>query len=165
MAMDFPAAVERPVVMDGPPRHRAPRAAERGIRAHLAAPVVPQPDRQAAEDSISADLARWYRTPPPGQMREGNHTDAWAAFRDPASPTACAKTTEPACAPTPLTHEEADRAAGRKITCPVPPLVSADDDLDIHGAPRGNPCRQGVPPVPRAPKNQPPTLSARPGQL
>jgi haloacetate dehalogenase len=31
-------------------------------------------------------------------------------------------------------HEEADRSAGRKITCPVL-LVSADDDLDIHGDP------------------------------
>jgi haloacetate dehalogenase len=32
-------------------------------------------------------------------------------------------------------HEEADRAAGRKITRPVLLLVSAADDLDIHGEP------------------------------
>jgi len=32
-------------------------------------------------------------------------------------------------------HEEADRAAGRNITCPVLLLVSVDDDLDIHGDP------------------------------
>jgi hypothetical protein len=40
-------------------------------------------------------------------------------------------------------HEEADRAAGRNITCPVLLLVSVDDDLDIHGDPRpsGGPGR------------------------
>jgi haloacetate dehalogenase len=32
-------------------------------------------------------------------------------------------------------HEEADRAAGRKIRCPMLLLVSAGDDLDIHGDP------------------------------
>jgi haloacetate dehalogenase len=31
--------------------------------------------------------------------------------------------------------EEADRTAGRKITCPMPLLVSADDNLGIHGDP------------------------------
>ena len=32
-------------------------------------------------------------------------------------------------------HEEADRAAGRKVRCPTLLLVSTDDDLDIHGNP------------------------------
>ncbi|MGH3150195.1 MAG: alpha/beta fold hydrolase, partial [Streptosporangiaceae bacterium] len=32
-------------------------------------------------------------------------------------------------------HEEADRAAGRQIRCPMLLLVSTDDDLDIHGDP------------------------------
>jgi len=32
-------------------------------------------------------------------------------------------------------HEEADRAAGRKIRCPMLLLFSTDDDLDIHGDP------------------------------
>ena len=32
-------------------------------------------------------------------------------------------------------HDEADRAAGRQVTCPVLLLESRDDDLDIHGDP------------------------------
>ena len=32
-------------------------------------------------------------------------------------------------------HEEADRAAGRKVRCPMLLLVSAGDDLGIHGDP------------------------------
>jgi haloacetate dehalogenase len=32
-------------------------------------------------------------------------------------------------------HEEADRAAGRKIRCPMLLLASTGDDLDIHGSP------------------------------
>jgi pimeloyl-ACP methyl ester carboxylesterase len=32
-------------------------------------------------------------------------------------------------------HEEADRAAGRKIQCPMLLLVSTSDDLDIHSDP------------------------------
>jgi len=32
-------------------------------------------------------------------------------------------------------HEEADRAAGRRIGCPMLLLVSTDDDLGIHGDP------------------------------
>jgi haloacetate dehalogenase len=32
-------------------------------------------------------------------------------------------------------HDEADRAAGKKISCPMRLLVSTADDLDIHGDP------------------------------
>jgi haloacetate dehalogenase len=32
-------------------------------------------------------------------------------------------------------HEEADRAAGRRITCPTLLLAAAEDDIDIHGDP------------------------------
>ncbi|WP_232344308.1 hypothetical protein [Actinoplanes awajinensis] len=32
-------------------------------------------------------------------------------------------------------HDEADRAAGRQVTCPVLLLEAAGDDLDIHGDP------------------------------
>jgi haloacetate dehalogenase len=40
-------------------------------------------------------------------------------------------------------HEEADRAAGRKNICPVLLLVSADEDLGIHGVPRDEELAQG----------------------
>jgi haloacetate dehalogenase len=32
-------------------------------------------------------------------------------------------------------HEEADRAAGRQIRCPMLLLASTEDDIDIHGDP------------------------------
>jgi haloacetate dehalogenase len=32
-------------------------------------------------------------------------------------------------------HEEADRAAGRRIACPMLLLASTGDDIDIHGDP------------------------------
>jgi haloacetate dehalogenase len=32
-------------------------------------------------------------------------------------------------------HEEADRIAGRRVTCPMLFLQSAHDDIDIHGDP------------------------------
>jgi haloacetate dehalogenase len=87
-----------------------------------------------AEAFISADPDRWYQTPPPEQMGEGNHADAWAAFRDPAVVHGMCEDYR-AGLRVDRAHEEADRAAGRKITCPVLLLVSADDDLDIHGDP------------------------------
>jgi hypothetical protein len=36
-----------------------------------------------AEAFISADPGRWYRTPSPAEMGEGNYADVWAAFGDP----------------------------------------------------------------------------------
>ena len=67
-------------------------------------------------------------------MGEGNHADAWAVFRDPAVVHGMCEDYR-AGLRVDRAHEEADRAAGRKITCPVPLFVSADDDLDIHGDP------------------------------
>jgi haloacetate dehalogenase len=32
-------------------------------------------------------------------------------------------------------HEEADRAAGRRISCPMLLLAATEDDIDIHGDP------------------------------
>ena len=32
-------------------------------------------------------------------------------------------------------HEQADRAAGRKISCPTLLLAATEDDIDIHGDP------------------------------
>ena len=95
-----------------------------------------------AEALISADPSRWYQTPPPEQMGAGNHADAWAAFRDLAVVHGMCEDYR-AGLRVDRAHEEADRAAGRKITCPVLLLVSADDDLDIHGDPRpsGGPGR------------------------
>jgi haloacetate dehalogenase len=83
-AMDYPAAVERLVVMDGlPVTEHLERLNEAFVRTWWHWWFLGQTDKPA-EAFISADPGRWYQTPPPGQMGEDNHADAWAAFRDPA---------------------------------------------------------------------------------
>jgi haloacetate dehalogenase len=67
-------------------------------------------------------------------MGEGNHADVRAAFGDRAVVHGMCGDYR-AGLRAGRAHEEADRAAGRKIRCPVLLLVSADDDLDIHGDP------------------------------
>jgi pimeloyl-ACP methyl ester carboxylesterase len=117
-AMDYPAAVERLVVMDGlPVTEHLERLNEAFVRTWWHWWFLGQTDRPA-EAFISADPGRWYQTPPPGQMGEGNHADAWAAFRDPAVVHGMCEDYR-ACLRVDRAREEADRAAGRKITCPV----------------------------------------------
>lgn len=133
-AMDYPAAVERLVVMDGlPVIEHLERLSEAFVRTWWHWWFLGQTDKPA-EAFISADPARWYQTPPPAQMGEGNHADARAAFRDPAVVHGMCEDYR-AGLRVDRVHEEADRAAGRKVACPVLLLVSAGDDLDIHGDP------------------------------
>jgi haloacetate dehalogenase len=133
-AMDYPAAVERLVVMDSlPVTEHLERLNEAFVRTWWHWWFLGQTDKPA-EAFISADPGRWYQTPPPGQMGEGNHADVWAAFRDPAVVHGMCEDYR-AGLRIDHAHEEADRAAGRRITCPVLLLVSADDDLGIHGDP------------------------------
>ena len=67
-------------------------------------------------------------------MGEGNHADVWAAFGDPAVVHGMCEDYR-AGLRVDRAHEEADRAAGRKIRCPMLLLVSTEDDLGIHGDP------------------------------
>jgi haloacetate dehalogenase len=67
-------------------------------------------------------------------MGEDNHADVWAAFGNPAVVHGMCEDYR-AGLRVDRAHEEADRAAGRKIRCPLLLLVSTDDDLDIHGDP------------------------------
>jgi haloacetate dehalogenase len=133
-AMDYPEAVERLVVMDGlPVIEHLERLNETFVRTWWHWWFMGQTDKPA-EGFISADPARWYRTPGPSEMGEGNHADAWAAFRNPDVVHGMCEDYR-AGLTVDRGHEEADRAAGRKIGCPMLLLVSARDDLDIHGDP------------------------------
>ena len=67
-------------------------------------------------------------------MGAGNHADVWAAFGDRAVVHGMGEDYR-AGLRVDRAHEEADRAAGRTIRCPMLLLVSTDDDLDIHGDP------------------------------
>jgi pimeloyl-ACP methyl ester carboxylesterase len=77
-------------------------------------------------------------TSPPGWTSKWvcsrSRPDAWAAFGDPAVVHGMCEDYR-AGLRADRRDEEADRAAGRKIQCPVLLLASTDDDLDIHGDP------------------------------
>jgi haloacetate dehalogenase len=133
-AMDYPDSIERLVVMDGlPVVEHLDRMNEAFVRAWWHWWFLAQTDKPA-EEFINADPGRWYRTPSPAEMGEGNHADAWAAFRNPAVVHGMCEDYR-AGLDTDRGHEEADRSADRKIQCPMLLLVSVDDDLDVHGDP------------------------------
>ena len=133
-ALDHPGRVARLVIMDGlPVIEHLERLNEAFVRNWWHWWFMGQTDKPA-EPFINDDPERWYRTPSPAEMGEGNHADAWAAFRDPAVVHGMCEDYR-AGLRTDRAHEEADRAAGRKVQCPMLLLVSADDDLDIHGDP------------------------------
>jgi haloacetate dehalogenase len=133
-AMDHPDAVERLVVMDGlPVIEHLERLNGAFVRTWWHWWFLGQTDKPA-EAFINADPGRWYRTPSPAEMGEDNHADVWAAFCDPAVVHGMCEDYR-AGLRIDRAHEEADRAAGRKIGCPMLLLASTGDDLDIHGDP------------------------------
>src|ERR1700683_3161057 len=133
-AMDHPDAVQRLAVMDGlPVIEHLERLNEAFVRTWWHWWFLGQTDKPA-EAFISADPGRWYRTPSPAEMGADNYADVWAAFGDPAVVHGMCEDYR-AGLRVDRAHEEADRAAGRKIQCPMLLLVSTDDDLDIHGDP------------------------------
>ena len=67
-----------------------------------------------AERVICADPDAWYRTPPPEAMGAGNHAELWEALRDPAVVHGMCEDYR-AGLRIDREHEEADRAAGRRV--------------------------------------------------
>jgi haloacetate dehalogenase len=133
-AMDFPDAVSHLVVMDGMP---VVEHLER-IDATFAKTwwhwwFLAQTEKPA-ERVICADPDSWYRTPGPDAMGAGNHADVWAAFHNPAVVHGMCEDYRAGLG-IDREHEEADRAAGRRITCPTMLLESKFDDLDLQGDP------------------------------
>lgn len=133
-AMDHPEAVSHLAVMDGlPVIEHLERTDAVFARAWWHWWFLGQTDKPA-ERVISADPDAWYRTPDPASMGAGNHADVWAALRDPAVVHGMCEDYRAGLG-IDREHDEADRAAGRKVGCPVLLLESADDDLSIHGDP------------------------------
>jgi haloacetate dehalogenase len=133
-AMEHPEVVSHLVVMDGLPivehleRTDATFALAWWHWWFLAQTAKP------AERVICADPDAWYQTPDPEAMGEGNHADVWAALRNPAVVHGMCEDYRAGLG-VDRAHDEADRAAGRRVECPTLLLESAQDDLDIHGDP------------------------------
>jgi hypothetical protein len=85
-----------------------------------------------AERVINLDPDAWYRTPSPAEMGEDNHADLCAALRNPAVVHGMCEDYR-AGLRVDRAHEEADRAAGRQIACPMLLLAATEDDINIHG--------------------------------
>jgi haloacetate dehalogenase len=132
--LDHPQAVTRVVIMDGlPVVEHLERLGEAFVRTWWHWWFFGQTEKPA-ERVINLDPDDWYRTPSPAEMGQGNHADVWAALRDPAVVHGMCEDyraglrIDRAC-------EEADRAAGRQISCPMLLLAATEDDIDIHGDP------------------------------
>jgi haloacetate dehalogenase len=133
-AMDHPRAITRLVIMDGlPVVEHLERLNETFVRSWWHWWFLGQTDKPA-ERVIGLDPDAWYRTPPAAEIGEENHADVWAALRDPSVVHGMCEDYR-AGLRIDRRHEEADRAAGRRIGCPMLLLASTEDDLDIHGDP------------------------------
>ncbi|MEE6257119.1 alpha/beta fold hydrolase [Plantactinospora sonchi] len=133
MALDHPDVVRRLVVMDGVPISEAlDRCDARFAAAWWHWFFFAQPDRP--EQAIMADPDAWY----PGRpevMGTGNHAEFRDAVRDPATVRAMLEDYRAGLG-VDREHEEADRRAGRTVSCPTLFLWSTRDDMvDLYGDP------------------------------
>jgi haloacetate dehalogenase len=87
-----------------------------------------------AERVISADPEAWYR-PNRGAMGEENHADYLRAIQDPEVVHAMMEDYRAGLG-IDREHDEADRAAGRRVKCPVLVLWATKDDMEeLYGDP------------------------------
>ncbi len=133
-ALDHPGVVNRLVIMDGlPVIEHLERLNERFVRTWWHWWFLGQTEKPA-EGVICADPDAWYETPPPEVMGAQAHAELWAALRNPAVVRGMCEDYR-AGLRIDREHEEADRAAGRRVACPMLFLQAAHDDIDIHGDP------------------------------
>jgi haloacetate dehalogenase len=132
-AMDHPDRVSRLVVMDGVPVLEAlERTDWRFARDWWHWWFLAQTEKPA-ERVICADPDAWYRTPGPEVLGEEEHADVVAALRDPAVVHGMCEDYR-AGLESSREQDEADRAAGRQVRCPVLVTWATRDDMErIYG--------------------------------
>ncbi len=134
LALDHRQRVRRLVIMDGlPVLEHLERLNENFVRTWWHWWFLGQTDKPA-ERVICSDPSAWYQTPPPEIMGVEAHAELWEALNDPAVVHGMCEDYR-AGLRIDRAHEEVDRAAGRRIACPMLFLRSARDDIDIHGDP------------------------------
>jgi haloacetate dehalogenase len=133
LALDHPGRVRRLAVMDGVPISEALARCDARFAArwwHWF--FYAQPDRP--ERAILADPDAWYGGDP-GSMGAEAYAEYRAAIHDPATVRAMLADYRAGLS-VDRADEEADRAAGRRVTCPLLVLWSLRDDLEeLHGDP------------------------------
>jgi haloacetate dehalogenase len=133
LALDHPAAVDRLTVLDSVPisEHLA-RCDARFASAWWHWFFFAQPDKP--ERAIMADPDAWYGGNP-ASMGEDSYAEYHRAIHDPETVTAMLEDYRAGLG-IDRAHEEADRAAGRRVDCPLLVLWSSRDDMeDLYGDP------------------------------
>ena len=121
-AMDHPRIVSHLVVMDGlPVIENLERTDATFAQAYWHWWFLGQTDKPA-ERMINADPDAWYSTPEPACIGDGNHADLWAALHNPAVIHGMCEDYR-AGLTIDVEHERADKAAGRRVRCPIFPVV------------------------------------------
>ena len=133
-ALDHPEAVTHLAVLDGIPIGEAlARADARFARLWWHWFFFGQTEHPA-EDVISADPDAWYRLTPEHMGAEA-YADVRAAVRDPATVRAMVADYRAGLRED-REHDDADAAAGRRVTCPTLFAWSTRDDMvDLYGDP------------------------------
>jgi haloacetate dehalogenase len=135
LAVDAPEAITRVAILDGMPFVEALERCD----AHFAQSwwhwwFFAQTEKPA-EEWISRDPDAWYRADPE-RMGAENHADWLRAVNDPDTVHAMVEDYRAGLG-IDRAHDEADRAAGRRVTCPTLFALSVHDDLeDLYGDPR-----------------------------
>jgi haloacetate dehalogenase len=134
LAMDHPQAVTRLVIIDGlPVVEHLERCDARFAAAWWHWWFLGQTDKPA-ERVISADPDAWY-TATAEQMGEEAFADFRRAIHDPATVHAMCEDYRAGLG-IDRAHDEADRAAGRRVGCPLLLLWSLRDDMEeLYGDP------------------------------
>ena len=131
LALDSPQSVSRLAVLDSVPIAEAlDRVDARFATAWWHWFFFAQPDKP--EQAILADPDAWYGGDA-HRMGAENHADYSRAIHDPKTVRAMLEDYRAGLGPD-RAADEADRAEGRRITCPTMVLWSSRDDLaDLHG--------------------------------
>jgi haloacetate dehalogenase len=135
LALDHTDAVERLAVLDSVPISEAlARCTDRFAEAWWHWFFFAQPDKP--ERAITADPDAWYGGDPAVMGHEA-FAEYRAAIHDPGTVHAMLEDYRAGLG-VDRDHEEADRAAGRRLRCPVLVLWSTRDDMEyLYGDPRG----------------------------
>ncbi|WP_086839355.1 alpha/beta fold hydrolase [Amycolatopsis kentuckyensis] len=135
LALDHPDVVRGAAILDAVPIAEAlDRCDARFAREWYHWFFFAQPEKP--ERVITADPDAWYDVGTrntPERLGEENFADFHRAIHDPATVTAMLEDYRAGLG-VDRAHDDADRAAGRRITCPTLVLWSSDDDLaDLYG--------------------------------
>jgi haloacetate dehalogenase len=134
LAMDHPDVATHLVVLDSVPIGEALARADARFAAawwHWFFFGVPEKPERA----ILADPRAWYRHDP-ARMGQENHADFLRAIDDPDTVVAMLEDYRAGLG-VDRAHDDADRAAGRRVQCPTLVLWSVRDDMEeLYGDPR-----------------------------